>query len=96
MSQNDRISMEPFCSDTTKLFENTATTRRLFTLVAFFSSMGQIIVTVPASATFFLGFLSTLFTTDTQVCGYELVNIHTFGDAHIYNNHFEQLGTTTF
>jgi thymidylate synthase len=27
-----------------------------------------------------------------QVCGFELGEfIHTFGDAHIYNNHFEQV-----
>jgi thymidylate synthase len=27
-----------------------------------------------------------------QVCGFEAGEfIHTFGDAHIYNNHFEQL-----
>ena len=27
-----------------------------------------------------------------QVCGYEVGDfIHTFGDAHIYSNHFEQM-----
>jgi thymidylate synthase len=29
-----------------------------------------------------------------QCCGYELGDfVHTFGDAHIYTNHFEQVAT---